>query len=131
MGKSRYLLFYVLFLLLLTPAMVFSADLNGLYPPMEIEAELLEPPKVKGMVFVKGGCFDMGDTFGDGDSDERPVHEVCVDDFYLGKYEVTVGEFREFVHDTDYRTAAEKKGGCYYWTGETWEKGTDRYWLDP
>ncbi|MBI3813805.1 MAG: formylglycine-generating enzyme family protein, partial [Nitrospinae bacterium] len=42
-----------------------------------------------GMVFVKGGCYQMGDTFGDGDSDEKPVHEVCVDDFYMGKYEVT------------------------------------------
>ena len=40
-------------------------------------------------VFVKGGCFEMGDTFGDGLPDERPVHGVCVDDFYLGKYEVT------------------------------------------
>lgn len=40
-------------------------------------------------VFIKGGCFEMGDTFGDGNSDEKPVHEVCVDDFYLGKYEIT------------------------------------------
>jgi len=31
----------------------------------------------------------MGDTFGDGGSDEKPGHEVCVGDFYLGKYEVT------------------------------------------
>jgi sulfatase modifying factor 1 len=40
-------------------------------------------------VFIKGGCFEMGDTFGDGNIDEKPVHEVCVDDFYLGKYEIT------------------------------------------
>jgi hypothetical protein len=40
-------------------------------------------------IFVKGGCYQMGDTFGDGDSDEKPIHEVCVDDFYMGKYEVT------------------------------------------
>ncbi len=48
-------------------------------------------------VFVKGGCFNMGDTFGDGESyesaygkmGEAPIHEVCVDDFYIGKYEVT------------------------------------------
>lgn len=46
-------------------------------------------------VFVKGGCYQMGDTFGDGDSDEKPVHEVCVDDFYMGKYEVTQGEYRK------------------------------------
>lgn len=31
----------------------------------------------------------MGDTFGDGDSDEKPVHNVCVDDFYIGETEVT------------------------------------------
>lgn len=46
------------------------------------------------MVFVKGGCFQMGDTFGDGVSDEKPVHEVCVNDFYIGKYEVTQGQWQ-------------------------------------
>ena len=45
-------------------------------------------------VFVKGGCFDMGDTFGDGYSDEKPVHTVCVSDFYMGKYEVTQGQWK-------------------------------------
>ncbi len=45
-------------------------------------------------VFVKGGCYQMGDTFGDGDSDEKPVHKVCVDDFYMGKYEVTQGQWK-------------------------------------
>ena len=45
-------------------------------------------------VFVKGGCFQMGDTFGDGSSNEKPVHEVCVDDFYIGKYEVTQGQWK-------------------------------------
>jgi len=45
-------------------------------------------------VYVKGGCYQMGDTFGDGSSDEKPVHEVCVDDFYMGKYEVTQGQWK-------------------------------------
>ncbi len=51
---------------------------------------------VTGMEFVlvKGGCFQMGDTFGDGEKDERPVHEVCLDDFYMGKYEVTQGQWK-------------------------------------
>ena len=44
-------------------------------------------------VAVKGGCFKIGDTFGDGQSDEKPVHEVCVSDFRMGKYEVTQGEW--------------------------------------
>jgi len=38
----------------------------------------------------------MGDTFGDGQGDEKPVHEVCVDDFYMGKYEVTNAQYRKF-----------------------------------
>ena len=36
----------------------------------------------------------MGDQFGDGESDEKPVHEVCVDDFKIGKYEVTQGQWK-------------------------------------
>ena len=50
---------------------------------------------IEGMVFIKGGCFDMGDTFGDGYDDEKPVHEVCVDDFYMGEHEVTQKEWKE------------------------------------
>ncbi len=41
------------------------------------------------MVFVKGGCFQMGDFSGVGDDDELPVHEVCVSDYYLSETEVT------------------------------------------
>jgi formylglycine-generating enzyme required for sulfatase activity len=48
------------------------------------------------MVYVKGGCYQMGDSFGDGQGDEKPVHEVCVDDFYMGKYEVTNAQYRKF-----------------------------------
>ena len=41
----------------------------------------------------------MGDTFGDGESDEKPVHEVCIDDFYLGKYEVTQAQSEKVMDD--------------------------------
>jgi formylglycine-generating enzyme len=60
---------------------------------------------VTGMEFVlvKGSCFYMGDNFrdvdndgvGDVDKDEVPVHEVCVNDFYIGKYEVTQGQWEK------------------------------------
>lgn len=49
------------------------------------------------MVILKGGCYDMGDTFGDGEKDERPLHEVCVDGFYIGKYEVTQGQWERIM----------------------------------
>lgn len=41
------------------------------------------------MVLVPAGSFQMGDSFGEGDSDERPVHTVYVSTFYMDKYEVT------------------------------------------
>jgi len=46
------------------------------------------------IVNVEGGCYQMGDTFGDGSNDEKPVHEVCVDDFYIGKYPVTQAQWQ-------------------------------------
>ncbi|TAN43020.1 MAG: formylglycine-generating enzyme family protein [Nitrospirae bacterium] len=45
------------------------------------------------MIFVQGGTYQMGDSFGDGGSNERPVHQVKVDDFYIGKYQVTFDEY--------------------------------------
>lgn len=78
-----------------------------------------------GMEFVaiKGGCFQMGDSYGDGYTSEngtaieRPVHEVCVSDFFMGKYEVTMEQFRKFIAATGYQTEAERNTdglqGCY------------------
>lgn len=87
------------------------------------------------MALVKGGCFQMGNTFGglfssEGENDERPVHEVCLNDFYMGKYEVTVGEFREFVNASGYKTEAETSGGCYVWIYK-WELDSGKNWKSP
>ena len=37
-------------------------------------------------VSIDGGCFSMGDTFGDGEKDERPVHRTCISAFAMSKY---------------------------------------------
>jgi len=94
-------------------------------------AEYRDPVTGMEFVLVKGGCYEMGDTFGDGRSNEKPVHEVCVDDLYLGKYEVTVGEFRKFVGDTGYRTEAERSDGCTVYKGDKWKKEGDKNWRNP
>jgi len=56
--------------------------------------EVADP--VTGMLFVPvpRGCFKMGDGFGEGDDDEKPLHEVCLDSFYLGKYEVSQAQWQ-------------------------------------
>ncbi len=56
----------------------------------EIEERRKNMPPIK-MVYVEGGCFDMGDFTGSGDEDERPVHKVCLSDYYIGEVEVTNG----------------------------------------
>lgn len=51
------------------------------------------------MVFVKGGTFMMGSNDSEADNDEQPVHRVYVDDFYIGKYEVTNAQFCKFLNE--------------------------------
>jgi formylglycine-generating enzyme len=60
------------------------------------EAPYIDPSTAMEFVLVRGGCFTMGDSVGDGDANERPVHEACVSDFYIGKYEVTNDQFKRF-----------------------------------
>ncbi len=110
-----------------------------LFVPVIIQAEekkdLAYTDTLTGMkfIYVKGGCFDMGDTFGIGYDDETPVHEVCVNDFYIAKYEVTIEEFKMFVSDTGYKTDAEKEGSGKtinnYATRLIDKKGAD--WRNP
>ena len=54
----------------------------------------LDPIIPSGMIYVKGGTFQMGSA--DGDSDEKPVHQVTLSDYYLGKHEITNSEFARF-----------------------------------
>ncbi|TAK53075.1 MAG: hypothetical protein EPO25_11800 [Gammaproteobacteria bacterium] len=67
------------------------------------------------MVSIPGGSFQMGNDSGDseGSADELPVHAVTIRPFRLGKYEVTVAQFRGFVLATNYQTEAERSGTCF------------------
>ncbi|MEP6715796.1 MAG: formylglycine-generating enzyme family protein [Terriglobia bacterium] len=53
-------------------------------------------------VLVPAGPFRMGDNFNDGLPRERPVHTVDVDAFYIGKYEITNGDWKKFRNDPGY-----------------------------
>ena len=104
----------------------------------ELERKRLEALKLElagEMVSIPGGTFRMGDVSGEGDDDEKPVHGVTVPAFMMGKYEVTVGQFRRFVEATDYRTEAERnadaKDGCRIYTGDSWSWTWGRSWQNP
>lgn len=78
-----------------------------------------------GMEFVEipAGEFQMGSPDGDlwAMPDEKPMHAVRIErPFYCSVYEVTVGQFEEFVNDTNYKTAAEASGkGGFSYDAET------------
>jgi formylglycine-generating enzyme required for sulfatase activity len=63
-------------------------------------------PLHKNMVRVPGGTFLMGSN--DFYSEERSVHRVAVDGFWMDAHPVTNAEFRCFVKATAYVTVAER-----------------------
>lgn len=50
---------------------------------------------VDGMVLIPAGDFVMGDTFGEGDDDELPLHTNTISAFYMDIYEVSKANWDE------------------------------------
>ncbi|THB68799.1 MAG: formylglycine-generating enzyme family protein, partial [Desulfovibrio sp.] len=63
--------------------------------------EGVEPITGMEVVWVPGGCYEMGcgEWAGDCWENEEAVHEVCVDGFWIGKFEVTGGQWRTLMPD--------------------------------
>ena len=87
-------LLFVLLCALLSVQCSKSGDLKNLGDIIDGDKTTIDGMK---MVFVKGGMFAMGDIWGDGESDEEPVHYVTVSDFYIGKYEVTQAQWKSIM----------------------------------
>ena len=80
-------------LIILATALKYSGW-RKLYEPAP-GAAWLEPITGMQFVWVPSGCFHMGSE--KGDDNQKPVHRVCVNGFYLGKYEVTQSEYEQIV----------------------------------
>jgi len=67
--------------------------------------------------YIRGGVFTMGSPADEVDHqpDEGPPHQVRLSDFYMGKYEVTVGEFRKYIEESGELTEAEKAKEATTW----------------
>jgi len=90
---------------------------------------------------IPAGEFAMGAD--DGDEDERPAHKAYLDEYFIGVWPVTNGEYAQFVHETghpspalrglpamvsgnleaEFRTLAAK----YFWNNGTPPEGRDRH----
>ena len=64
------------------------------------------------IVAIKGGCFEMGSPESEkGRNAGERLHEVCVNDFGLAKYEVTMAEFDRFSTANSQSKVADKGWG--------------------
>ncbi|PIR16840.1 MAG: hypothetical protein COV46_06740 [Deltaproteobacteria bacterium CG11_big_fil_rev_8_21_14_0_20_49_13] len=59
---------------------------------------------------IIGGAFIMGSDMGD--TDERPTKVVTVSGFLLGKHEVTIGDYRKFLGQTEGGQLTAVLSGC-------------------
>jgi len=64
----------------------FASETSGYFRLESFDAPL---PVPRIFVFIPAGTFQMGDSFGEGDSDESPVHSVHVSGFHMQSTEVT------------------------------------------
>lgn len=90
------------------------------------------------VVVVPPGSFQMGSPTDDNeaDADEKPAHRVTITQpMRVGKYEITIGQFKRFVAEKSYTTEPEesKQGGWgYNATEKQWEGWKPQYtWRNP
>src|SRR5947207_11555416 len=62
--------------------------------------------KTEKMRWIPGGTFLMGSE--EFYPEERPVHRVIVDGFWMDEHPVTAADFRRFVRETGYVTFCER-----------------------
>ena len=104
-------------------------------PPTDVPAApnndlllTLAPGVTISMVRIPAGEFKMGTS---GNSASEKQHTVNLDEYLIGKYDVTNVQFAAFVKATGYKTTAEKEGSGYAYDGSSWAdtKGAD--WQHP
>ena len=86
------------------PIIAVKEPIIAVYTTVQTEVETVLTPSVQtdfdfepAMVFVEGGTFLMGSS--NGQAREKPIHEVTLDAFYLGKYPVTQREWLAVMSD--------------------------------
>ena len=85
-------------------------------------------------VFIRAGTFLMGSSKDEpGRLYDEEKHRVTIGKgYYQQTTEVTIGQFREFVRASGYKTEGETTGGCWVSTkGGAWKKKKESTWSKP
>jgi formylglycine-generating enzyme required for sulfatase activity len=96
-------------LALVSGNLVFSRNGNGQQMAEKAKSYADQRP---GMVYIPGGTFMMGSD--EGEDDEKPVHQVTVNGFYMDKYEVTVAQYYLFITAIGYRKPENWEDQLHY-----------------
>ena len=105
--------------------LIRGINLFGLRPPV---AGLL--PAVPETVFIPKGRFLMGSPPSEArrGQNEGPQHAVIFPEpFAIGRYPVTVGQFKTFASATNYTIRV----GAKVWDGNRWEHKSSASWMNP
>jgi formylglycine-generating enzyme len=95
-----------------------KADLPGVFGTnFRIKVTADDGASGPDMVRIPGGTFQMGDSFSEGDSDERPVHTVTLSSFYMSRCEITNGQYRDFLQSALAEGLITVSGGVVYRAG--------------
>jgi formylglycine-generating enzyme required for sulfatase activity len=81
-----------------------------------------EPVTGMEFVWVPAGCYMMGSNSSEASSHEKPVHEVCLDSFWIGKYQLSQGQYKKIVGNNPSKF---KSGEDYPVERVSWEKAKD------
>ena len=82
-------------------------------------------------VKIPAGKFVMGTDIKNRWNNENPAHKIELDSYSISKHEITVGQFRKFVQDTNYITEVEKKGIASVRKDGKWQKDKNANWEKP
>jgi formylglycine-generating enzyme required for sulfatase activity len=85
------------------------------------------------LVLCPAGSFMMGSPANEKDrGKDETQHKVTLSrPFYMGKYEVTVGQFEKFVKAKRFKTEAEAGDGGYVYADGKWQSRADASWKKP
>jgi len=110
-----------------TPTVADTPATGSSIPPVCTDIGQTWTSPVDGMtlVCVPAGEFSMGSEEGEDFAEflnEKPIHIVYLNAFWIDQTEVTNAKFAQFVAETNHQTEAEKRGTSWAWTGSEWQE---------
>ena len=90
----------------------------------------VSPVYIPPLVRLEGGTFQMGSNGVEAQENEKPVHPVNINSFFLSKYEITVKEFSLFIGETKYVTTSDTLGFSWIYKDKQWIKGNHVNWTN-